>query len=232
MGGCGASGDPRSRAGRVDLITDGEISRTEFIGRLLGCLRNLEVARPALRQTGQPSYDSVPTFRTTGKLSLDPRAGFGILAEWEFARRIATHSLKVSVPGPYTLAAYIQPGEGYASWSEIVWDLAALVNGEARQLAAAGVPFVQIDEPLVVQEGNHGAYHGDTKLAVDVLNRTLAGVAARTGLTRVLRQQSPRTVWSAKVCRVYRDCSASRWTSFCTSTSTGAWTRSSSERLG
>ena len=165
----------------VDLITDGEISRTEFIGPLLGSLRNLEVASPALRQTGSRRM-TCTYLPDHGKLSLDPATGFGILAEWEFARRVATHLLKVSVPGPYTLAAYILAGEGYASWTEIVWDLAAIVNGEARQLAAAGVPFIQIDEPLVIQEGDHGAYHGDTKLAVNVLNRTVAGVTARTGL--------------------------------------------------
>jgi 5-methyltetrahydropteroyltriglutamate--homocysteine methyltransferase len=166
----------------IDLISDGEIGRTEFIARLLGLLRNLEIASPSPRQVGQPSYDSIPTFRTTGTLHLEPGAGFGTVREWDFARRIATAPLKVTIPGPYTLAAYIQPGEGYESWAEVVWDLAGLVNAEARQLAAAGVAFVQIDEPLVVQECNAGAYTGDIQQAVSILNRTLEGVATETGL--------------------------------------------------
>src|SRR6266542_2720917 len=118
----------------VDLITDGEISRTEFIIRLYQSLQNLEMTPTVLRKTGQPSYDSVPIFRTTGKLAIGAGKGFGIVPEWEFARRIATHPLKVTIPGPYTLAAYIQAGDSYGSWEEIVWDLAALVNAEAINL--------------------------------------------------------------------------------------------------
>lgn len=165
----------------IDLITDGEISRLEFIIRLYAAFENLEPQPTILRKTGLPWYDSHPFYRTTGKLRLSAGRGLGLLREWEFARRVARHPLKITIPGPYTLALYIQPGEGYRNWGEIVWDLAELINAEAKALAAAGAPFVQIDEPLVIQECNVGGYTGDTAQAIEVINRTIADVPAEIG---------------------------------------------------
>jgi 5-methyltetrahydropteroyltriglutamate--homocysteine methyltransferase len=51
------------------------------------------------------------------------------------------------VPGPFTLAGCIEPGEVYADRAAITTALIPLVNAELKALVAAGVDFLQLDEP-------------------------------------------------------------------------------------
>lgn len=63
-----------------------------------------------------------------------------------FLRANTRHRIKVTLPGPFTMAQQCQD-EHYGDTEALAYAFAAVVNQEARDLAAAGVDVIQIDEP-------------------------------------------------------------------------------------
>ncbi len=73
-----------------------------------------------------------------------------LLADWyEFAASRATSDLKVTVTGPYTLRDWVFDLY-YPDRRAAVLDLAEYVREEVQALVAAGVRYLQIDEPAFV----------------------------------------------------------------------------------
>jgi 5-methyltetrahydropteroyltriglutamate--homocysteine methyltransferase len=80
------------------------------------------------------------------------------------------------IPGPFTLAGRIQPGKIYKDRMDVAYALAELVNTELKNLVAAGVTFIQLDEPSY-------AVHSTTpEEFVTLFNRTVEGVDAKIGV--------------------------------------------------
>ena len=78
----------------------------------------------------------------------------------------------MSVPGPFTLAGRIEGGEVYPDRNALTEALIPIVNAELMALVAAGVDFVQLDEPSF-------ACHPDAPdHFLDVVARTVRGVRA------------------------------------------------------
>lgn len=129
----------------VDIVSDGEMRRVgfftaEFYGRLTG-LRALE---PERRQ-GPAAHDQQHRFET-----LEPIAapeGLGVVAEYLYARERTARPLKVTLPGPFTLAGRLLPGPVYPTRVEAAWAFVPILNAELRALVAAGADLIQIDEP-------------------------------------------------------------------------------------
>jgi 5-methyltetrahydropteroyltriglutamate--homocysteine methyltransferase len=69
------------------------------------------------------------------------------VAEYHRVREFTLGPLKVPVPGPFTLAGCIEGGEVYADRTEVTEALIPIVAAELKALAAAGVDFIQLDEP-------------------------------------------------------------------------------------
>src|SRR3954447_13939499 len=100
-------------AAGLDVVTDGGQTRLDFNLSFYGYLSGIEREGPPARRSGPPAHDQRGRHRIVGELAA-PR-GLGTVEEWERLRRVAPpgQALKVSVPGPYTLAGRLVPGGGY-----------------------------------------------------------------------------------------------------------------------
>src|SRR5256886_2331421 len=104
------------------------------------------------------------------------RGGMPLVRHWQFAQAHSVKLVKVCVTGPHMLAKRAW-NEAYASDRELVFDLAAILNAELRDLAHAGCRFIQVDEPVWV------GYPDEVKAwAVEAFNRTVEGVDAKITL--------------------------------------------------
>ena len=69
----------------------------------------------------------------------------------EFLKAHSPGPFKVTVPSPNQFPAIsFQPGltdRFYATRSELLWDIVAIIKSEIAALAAAGVPYIQLDAP-------------------------------------------------------------------------------------
>ncbi len=129
----------------VDIITDGEMRRVgfftaEFYGRMTG-LRAL----PARRRVGVTSHDQRESY--IAEAAIDAPLGLGLLEEWNYVRTRTHKPIKMTCPGPYTLAGRIQPGSAYGDRIEVAYRLAEIIHAELCKLVDAGVTFIQLDEP-------------------------------------------------------------------------------------
>jgi 5-methyltetrahydropteroyltriglutamate--homocysteine methyltransferase len=166
-----AIGD-QERAG-LDVVSDGEVRRHDFIMSFYGRLTGLQEAPPA-RRLGPYLYDSTPVWDVVDAVSAP--AGLGTVAEFEFARTCTDRPVKVACPGPLTLHQPLRLAGGYRNYGDLLWDLAGIVNGELRRLVAAGCRLVQVDESSPAAQGTSPAQF------VELFNRTVEGVEAHVGL--------------------------------------------------
>jgi 5-methyltetrahydropteroyltriglutamate--homocysteine methyltransferase len=158
----------------LDVITDGELSRSRFVFEMFGLLDGLERVAP-VRKLGVPGYDMAPHFTAGGSVSA-PR-GLGVVKEFETLRRLAPgRALKVAIPGPLTFATYIAPGA--QGLDALLDDLGVFVRAELDALVAAGADYIQLDEPGL-SERPGGMSFAD---GVAVINSTLVGLDARTSV--------------------------------------------------
>ena len=162
----------QERAG-LDVVSDGEVRRHDFIMSFYGRLTGLREAPPA-RTLGPHLYDSTPIWDVVEPVTAP--SGLGTVAELAFATSRTGRLVKVACPGPLTLNQPLRLAGGYQQRDDLVWDLAAVVNAELRALAAAGCRFVQVDE------SSNAAYWASPARFVELFNRTVEGVDAFIGL--------------------------------------------------
>jgi 5-methyltetrahydropteroyltriglutamate--homocysteine methyltransferase len=166
-----AIGD-QERAG-LDVVSDGEVRRHDFIMSFYGRLTGLREAPPA-RRLGPYLYDSTPAWDVVEPVAAP--AGLGTVVEYEFARSCTERPVKVACPGPLTLHQPLRLAGGYRDRGDLLWDLAGVVNGELRRLVDAGCRLVQVDE------SSTAAYGTSPAQLVELFNRTVEGVDAHVGL--------------------------------------------------
>jgi 5-methyltetrahydropteroyltriglutamate--homocysteine methyltransferase len=132
----------QERAG-LDIITDGEQRRESYSNRFATALEGVDIDNPgtALDRSGHPN----PVPRVTGKVR---RRHPVEVRDVEFLRANTDRTIKITVPGPFTMAQQAQ-NDFYDDEQEMVLDYAAAVNAEVRDLFAAGADIVQIDEPYM-----------------------------------------------------------------------------------
>jgi 5-methyltetrahydropteroyltriglutamate--homocysteine methyltransferase len=132
-------------AAGLDIVTDGEQARRHYIWDFLDGLTGTETQRTVKKKTRGDRY-AVPqdVARIVGEVS---RPGPIMVDTLRFVKRHTGRPVKVALPGPMTIMdttadEYYRDDE---KTQAMRW--AALVNAEARDLAAAGADVVQIDEP-------------------------------------------------------------------------------------
>jgi 5-methyltetrahydropteroyltriglutamate--homocysteine methyltransferase len=135
--------DDQLRAG-ADLITDGEMQRVDFNLGFYDHLAGLQPL-PPVRRWGPPAHDQRSRYLCTAPLTAPH--GLGLVEEYRRLRSLTAAAVKVPIPGPFTLAGCLQGGEVYRDRMEITRALLPIVNREMKALAAAGVEFLQLDEP-------------------------------------------------------------------------------------
>ncbi len=128
----------------LDIITDGEIRRESYSNRFATALDGVDLDNPgtALDRSGHPN----PVPRVVGPIRRRHAVEVGDL---EFLRRHTQRRVKVTVPGPFTMAQQAQIDFYGGSRQLAAMDYAAAVNAEIRDLFDAGADVVQIDEPYM-----------------------------------------------------------------------------------
>jgi 5-methyltetrahydropteroyltriglutamate--homocysteine methyltransferase len=158
------------RAG-IDLITDGEIRRESYSNRFANALSGIDHEHPgtAVGRTGLEN--AVP--RIVGPVR---RTGPVEVRDVEFLRANTDRPIKITVPGPFTLAQLAED-EHYGDERALALDLAAAVNEEVKALHKAGADVVQLDEPYLEARPEPARVFG-----VEVVNRALDGATGTTAL--------------------------------------------------
>lgn len=160
--------DDQLRAG-ADLITDGEMQRVDFNLGFYDYLDGLRPLPPG-RLWGAPAHDQRGKYECIAQLAA-PR-GLGLVEEYRRVRALTDAPLKVPVPGPFTLAGCVQGGNVYRDRRAVTEALLPVVNAEMKALDAAGVTFLQLDEP------SFACRPDDPEEFLDIIARTVAGVRA------------------------------------------------------
>lgn len=160
----------QERAG-LDIITDGEMRRESYSNRFATALEGVDIDNPgsALDRSGHPN----PVPRVVGKIR---RRHAVEVRDVQFLRANTDRTVKITVPGPFTMAQQAQ-NDFYGSEEELAVDYAAAVNEEIKDLFAAGADIVQIDEPYMQARPAKAREYGLKALA-----RALEGVEGETAL--------------------------------------------------
>ena len=159
-----------TRAG-IDVITDGEIRRESYSNHFVTRLEGVDCDAPATIVNRRGNAVEVP--RIVGPIRRSANVG---PRDAEFLRRHTTGTIKVTVPGPFTLAQQAKD-EHYRDPEALAMAFAEAVNEELRDLEAAGADIVQIDEPWLRNDPDAAMRFG-----VQVIDRALAGVQAITAV--------------------------------------------------
>ncbi len=158
------------RAG-IDIITDGEVRRESYSNRFATALEGLDLERPG--QVIRPNGNPLAVPRIVGPIR---RTRPVQVEDVRFLRRNTDRRIKVTVPGPFTLAQQAQ-NEYYPDRESLAMDYAACVNQEVLDLFTAGADIVQLDEPWL-----RNNVEDARQFAVPVINKALEGATGTTAL--------------------------------------------------
>jgi len=158
-------------AAGLDIITDGETRRESYSNRFATALEGVDIDNPgtALDRSGHPN----PVPRIVGRIR---RKHPVQLEDLRFLKANTERTVKITVPGPFTMAQQAQ-NDFYKSEEEAAMDYAAAVNEEIRDLFAAGADIVQVDEPYMQARPEKARLFG-----LKALNRALEGVKGVTAV--------------------------------------------------
>ncbi|MGH7212121.1 MAG: 5-methyltetrahydropteroyltriglutamate--homocysteine methyltransferase, partial [Acetobacteraceae bacterium] len=155
------------RAG-IDVVTDGEIRRESYSNRFALALDGIDAEHPGELRRGSRI---TPVPRVVGRIH---RRGPVELRDAQFLRRHTDRATKITLPGPFTLSQQAV-NAFYAEEAELAMDYAAALNAELRDLKAAGIDVVQLDEPWV-----RTAPEKATRFGIAAINRALEGIDGPT----------------------------------------------------
>jgi 5-methyltetrahydropteroyltriglutamate--homocysteine methyltransferase len=154
----------------LDIITDGEIRRESYSNRFATALEGVDIDNPgtALDRSGHPN----PVPRVVGTIR---RKHPVQVQDLHFLKRHTQRKVKVTVPGPFTMAQQAQIDYYDGSRELAAMDYAAAVNEEIRDLFANGADIVQLDEPYMQARPQEARAYG-----LKALNRALEGAEGTT----------------------------------------------------
>ena len=158
-------------AAGLDIITDGEIRRESYSNRFATALSGIDIDNPgtALDRSGHPN----PVPRVVGPIK---RMRPVEVNDLKFLKAHTTRKVKITVPGPFTMSEQAQ-NDYYKSPEEAALAYAEAVNGEIRDLFAAGADVVQIDEPYMQERPETARQYG-----LKALNKALEGITGETAV--------------------------------------------------
>ncbi len=156
----------------IDVVTDGEQSRQHFVHGFAEFVDGIDFAHKVEMGIRADRYKAeVP--QVTGELRLKGRVHG---AEARLARAHTTRKLKITLPGPMTIADTVADAH-YGDRATMAMAFAGLLNAEARALAADGVDVIQFDEPAF------NVYMAAVKdWGIEALHRAIDGVGCTTAV--------------------------------------------------
>jgi 5-methyltetrahydropteroyltriglutamate--homocysteine methyltransferase len=154
----------------IDIVGDGEQSRQHFVHGFLEAVDGIDFDKRVEMGIRNDRYKAMcPT--VTGPLRLRSRVH---AREARLARAHTRKELKFTLPGPMTIVDTISDAH-YGDRVKMAMAFAALLNEEARGLAADGVDVIQFDEPAFNVYMDAAASWG-----IEALHRAMEGVAAKS----------------------------------------------------
>jgi 5-methyltetrahydropteroyltriglutamate--homocysteine methyltransferase len=150
----------------LDIITDGEIRRESYSNHFATALEGVDIDNPGtiVNRSGHPN----PVPRVVGRIR---RKHAVLVDDLLFLKRHTQRKVKVTVPGPFTMAQQAQIDFYDGSREQAALDYATAVNQEIRDLFANGADIVQLDEPYMQARPDDARAYG-----LEVLNRAIEGV--------------------------------------------------------
>ena len=153
----------------VDLVTDGQIRWEDLVTPIARQLGGFEI-------NGLSRWFNNNTYYRRPILHKAPaRKGPILVEQYRFAARCSKKPVKAVLPGPYTFAV-VSEDRYYKKLRPLVLKLAEILNAEANDLARAGAPLIQFDEPAI------GFGKMDIKLAVEALGVATKGLGTKTAV--------------------------------------------------
>src|SRR4051795_6775148 len=160
----------QERAG-LDIVTDGEMRRESYSNYFVSALEGVDVDNPGTVPDRSGNPMAAP--RVPGPIKRrDPVE----VRDVEFLRANTDRRVKVTVPGPFTMAQQAA-NEHYEHEQEVAFAFADAVREEVRDLFAAGADIVQLDEPWMESRADAAREYG-----IETLQRALDGVSGTTVL--------------------------------------------------
>ena len=155
----------------IDIVGDGEQTRQHFVTTFIEQLDGVDFNK---RQTVKirDRYDaSVPT--VIGSVS---RPNSVFLNDAKFLRKHTDKPIKWSLPGPMTMVDTLYDAH-YRSREKLAREFAKLLNQEAKELEAAGVDIIQIDEPAF-----NVFFDEVDEWGIDCLEKVIEGLQCETAV--------------------------------------------------
>ena len=156
----------------IDILTDGEQARQHFVHGFLEAVDGIDFDKRVEMGIRNDRYKAMcPT--VVGPLRLRARVH---AREARLARTHTRKQLKFTLPGPMTIVDTIADAH-YGDRVKMAMAFAALLNEEARGLAADGVDVIQFDEPAF-----NVYMDAATGWGIEALHVAIEGVACKTAV--------------------------------------------------
>jgi 5-methyltetrahydropteroyltriglutamate--homocysteine methyltransferase len=153
----------------LDIVGDGEMRRESYSNRFATALDGVDIENPGSIVNRIGTRSVVP--RIVGPIRRRAAVEVG---DVEFLRRHTAKPIKITLPGPFTMAEQSEDMH-YRDDEALAMAFAAAVNEEIRDLEAAGADYIQLDEPwLEARSEKAHAY------AVRAIDRAFDGIKATT----------------------------------------------------
>ncbi|MGY1856933.1 5-methyltetrahydropteroyltriglutamate--homocysteine methyltransferase [Modestobacter sp. SYSU DS0290] len=150
----------------LDVVTDGEIRRESYSNHFATALAGLDLDEPG--HVRNRSGVDIPVPRVTGELR---RPAPVQVADVAFLRAHTDRAVKITVPGPFTMAQQAQ-NDHYPDDRALALAYADVVREEIADLFAAGADIVQVDEPWLQARPEIARQYG-----AEALTRAVEGAA-------------------------------------------------------
>jgi len=156
----------------IDIVCDGEMSRQHFVHGFLEYVDGIDFAHKVEMGIRADRYKAmVPVVR--GELKLKGRVH---QAEAQHARAHTERELKITLPGPMTIADTVADSY-YGDRIKMAMAFADLLNREARALEKDGVDVIQFDEPAFNVFMDDVAGWG-----IEAMHRAIDGLKCKTAV--------------------------------------------------
>ena len=180
----------------LDVVTDGEVRRRHYIWGFLDGLTGVDTERLGQKRSRGGRYsETTEVARITGPVDW---RGPVFVEGCRYTRSLTSRRLKVTLPGPMTIADSVIDEHYGADDKTLAMHFARILNAEARALVEAGADIVQFDEPCfnvyLEEVGEWG---------IEALEQAMDGVAAKRavhicygyGTAPVLAWKTRNTDW-------------------------------------
>ena len=129
----------------LDVITDGEVTRRHYIWGFLAGLSGIDTEQLAHKRSRGGRYaETTEVARIIGPVAhRTPVFADGC----RVSRALTRRRLKVTLPGPMTIADSVADEYYHADHQALAMRFAKVLNAEARALVDAGADVIQFDEP-------------------------------------------------------------------------------------